>query len=92
MATNAARSGPPEGDALDGCKPGDDDCWSHIGVSGDRTCPELSSFIHCRNCPVFATAARTFFDRPAPEGYLAGWSRWLAKSGRDEDDERRWGG
>ena len=36
------------------------------------------SFIHCRNCPVFAAAARTFFDRPAPEGYLADWSRWLA--------------
>ena len=88
MATNAARSSPPDGDALHGRKPGDDDCWSHIGVSGDRTCPELSSFIHCRNCPVFATAARAFFDRPAPEGYLAGWSRWLAKSvERDEGDE-----
>jgi chemotaxis-related protein WspD len=87
MATNAARSSPAERDALDGCKPGDDDCWSHIGVSGDRTCPELSTFIHCRNCPVFATAARAFFDRRAPEGYLAGWSRWLAKSGRDEGDE-----
>jgi chemotaxis-related protein WspD len=86
MATNAARSGPPE-DALIGCKPGDADCWSRIGVSGDRTCPELNSFIHCRNCPVFATAARAFFDRPAPEGYLPGWSRWLAKSGRDDDGE-----
>jgi chemotaxis-related protein WspD len=52
-------------------------CWSQIGVSGDRSCPELSKFIHCRNCPVFADAARTFFDRAAPEGYLAGWSRWL---------------
>ena len=80
MATNAARSRPLKGDALHICKPGDGDCWSHIGVSGDRTCPELSSFIHCRNCPVFATAARSFFERPAPEGYLASWSRWLANS------------
>jgi chemotaxis-related protein WspD len=87
MATNATRSSHLEGDALPGKKPGDADCWSHIGISGDRTCPELSSYIHCRNCPVFAAAARAFFDRPAPEGYLAGWSRWLAKSGRDEDDE-----
>jgi chemotaxis-related protein WspD len=57
----------------------------------------LNTFIHCRNCPVFAEAARTFFDRPAPEGYLAEWSRWLADSdglgargetrGEDEDDE-----
>ena len=37
--------------------PGDGDCWNHIGVSGDRSCPELNAHIHCRNCPVFAEAA-----------------------------------
>jgi chemotaxis-related protein WspD len=57
----------------------------------------LNAFIHCRNCPVFAAAARTFFDRPAPQGYLADWARWLAESdglgprgesqGRGEDDD-----
>ena len=46
-----------------------------IGVA--RSC---SSFVHCRNCPVFAAAARAFFDRPAPEGYLAEWARWLAET------------
>jgi chemotaxis-related protein WspD len=56
------------------------DCWRRIGVGGDRSCPELNVFIHCRNCPVFADAARSFFDRPAPEGYLAEWSRWLAEA------------
>ena len=60
--------------------PGDGDCWNRIGVTGDRSCPELNTFVHCRNCPVFAAAARAFFDRPAPEGYLAEWSRWLADS------------
>src|SRR5208282_1093127 len=64
--------------------PGDGDCWNRIGVSGDRSCPELISFVHCRNCPVFAAAARSFFNRPAPEGYLAEWSRWLA--GSDDHD------
>src|SRR5437764_5192776 len=59
---------------------GGGDCWHRIGVTGDRSCPELIAFIHCRNCPVFAAAARTFFDRPAPEGYLTGWTRWLADS------------
>ena len=44
-----------------------------IGVTGDRSCPELERFIHCRNCPVLAEAARSFFDRPAPEGYLDAW-------------------
>jgi len=50
-----------------------EDCWRHIGVGGDRSCPELQCFIHCRNCPVLAQAARTFFDRPAPAGYLDAW-------------------
>ena len=81
--------GSPMDHDIHGCKPGDGDCWSHIGVSGDRTCPELSSFIHCRNCPVFAAAARTFFDRPAPEGYLESWGSWLTGSlSGDRDADR----
>lgn len=49
------------------------ECWRLIGVSGDRSCPELERFIHCRNCPVLAEAARGFFDRPHPPGYLDAW-------------------
>jgi chemotaxis-related protein WspD len=49
------------------------ECWRIIGVGGDRSCPELKAFIHCRNCPVLADAARTFFDRGPPEGYLESW-------------------
>jgi chemotaxis-related protein WspD len=60
--------------------PGQGDCWNTIGVSGDRSCPELNTHTHCRNCPVFAGAARGFFERQAPDGYLAEWSRWLAES------------
>lgn len=56
-----------------------DDCWNRIGVSGDRSCPELETHIHCRNCPVFSAAARGFFDRPAPSGYLAEWTKILAE-------------
>ena len=55
------------------------DCWNRIGTAGDRTCPELETHIHCHNCPVFASAARTFFDRPAPQRYLAEWTQWLAR-------------
>ena len=68
--------GPAEGRPDRPAAPGD--CWQRIGVGGDRSCPELNTFIHCRNCPVFAEAARNFFDRSAPEGYLAEWTRWLA--------------
>jgi len=53
------------------------DCWRVIGVSGDRSCPELERFVHCRNCPVLADAARVFFDRAAPPGYLESWREIL---------------
>jgi chemotaxis-related protein WspD len=86
METKLLATDPVSGNALAGRKPGEGDCWNHIGVSGDHSCPELKTFIHCRNCHVFAAAARTFFDRPAPEGYLAGWTRWL--TGSIERDER----
>ena len=49
------------------------ECWRVIGVTGDRSCPELERFIHCRNGPVLAEAARGFFDRPHPPGYLDAW-------------------
>jgi chemotaxis-related protein WspD len=55
------------------------DCWNRIGIGGDRTCPELETHIHCRSCPVFASAARTFFDRSAPDGYLAECTEILAE-------------
>ena len=54
-----------------------ENCWRIVGVSGDRSCPELATFIHCRNCPVLAAAARRFFDRAAPEGYIASWQEIL---------------
>ncbi|MBM4023355.1 MAG: chemotaxis protein [Planctomycetes bacterium] len=53
------------------------ECWRVIGVSGDRSCRELERFIHCRNCPVLAEAAREFFDRPPPAGYLETWREIL---------------
>ncbi len=66
-------------DGAHGRDAGSGDCWNQIGVGGDLSCPELKTHIHCRNCPVFAGAARSFFDRRAPEGYLADWSRWLSE-------------
>lgn len=52
-------------------------CWRIVGVGGDRSCPELAAFIHCRNCPALAAAARTFFDREPPEGYIDSWRTLL---------------
>lgn len=64
-----------------------DECWRHIGVTGDRTCRELETYIHCRNCPVMAEAARAFFDRLAPTGYLESWSGILEERGTTTDPE-----
>jgi chemotaxis-related protein WspD len=42
-------------------------CWREIGISGDRSCPELKTLIHCRNCSVYTRTARQVFDRPLAE-------------------------
>ena len=60
-------------------------CWREIGVSGDRSCPELETYIHCRNCPVMANAAEVFFNRKPPEGYLEEWQHVLETPPEDTD-------
>jgi chemotaxis-related protein WspD len=57
-------------------------CWSECGVYGDGTCPELQKFVHCRNCPVYSTAALQLIDRRPPEGYRSEWSRHFANEKR----------
>lgn len=49
--------------SLEGDLPSVDDCWNRIGVRGDRSCPRLAEYIHCRNCPVHAAAAISLLDR-----------------------------
>lgn len=51
--------------SLGGDLPSVDDCWNRIGVRGDRSCPRLAEYIHCRNCPVHAAAAISLLDRYA---------------------------
>jgi chemotaxis-related protein WspD len=54
------------------------DCWTRIGVWGDRSCDQLPGVVHCHNCPVFTQAGRRFLDAPSPDGYLDEWTRRLA--------------
>ncbi len=51
---------------------------AHRRTRGDGSCPELTEYIRCRNCPVFAAAARALLDRPLPADYAAEWSTRLA--------------
>jgi chemotaxis-related protein WspD len=60
------------------------DCWNHIGVSGNGTCPELVKVVHCRNCPVYAAGGRSLLEREPPEEYLHEWTQALAEE-KDED-------
>jgi chemotaxis-related protein WspD len=55
------------------------DCWNHLGISGDGSCPELKSVIHCRNCPVFSAAGLSLFDREVPPDYRDAWRVLLAQ-------------
>uniref|UniRef100_A0ACD5GP87 Uncharacterized protein n=1 Tax=Desertifilum tharense IPPAS B-1220 TaxID=1781255 RepID=A0ACD5GP87_9CYAN len=48
-----------------------EDCWQQIGVQGDRSCPQLDIYIHCRNCPVYTSAGRALLEREVPADYLA---------------------
>lgn len=54
-------------------------CWNKIGVSGDSSCPELKTVIHCRNCTVYGAAGRALLQREAPAGYIEEWGEILAQ-------------
>ena len=56
-----------------------DECWRRIGVHGDRSCPELVSHIHCRNCPTYGAAGRRLLDAPMPARYREEWAGQLAR-------------
>ena len=61
-----------------------DDCWNQIGVMGDRTCGELKTVIHCRNCPVYSAAGRSLLERTAPAEYLKEWTDVLAETSTEQ--------
>lgn len=53
-------------------------CFRETGTFGNRSCPELSVLVHCRNCPVYAAAGRRLLDRDIPDGYREEWTARLA--------------
>lgn len=51
-----------------------DHCWRRIGVQGgDQSCDRLLETLHCRNCPVYAAAARTLLERESALDEDRGW-------------------
>ncbi|ACK66065.1 CheW protein [Rippkaea orientalis PCC 8801] len=63
-------------------------CWNTIGVSGDSSCPELKTVIHCRNCNVYGAAGRTLLQREAPEGYIEEWGEILAQEWKHQSKKK----
>lgn len=55
-------------------------CWDKIGVTGNRSCSELKTVTHCRNCSVYSNAGRSLLEREAPEDYLSDWTEVLTKA------------
>ncbi len=55
-----------------------DACWSRVGVTGDASCPELTTHIHCRNCPAYARAGAMLLNRPLPAEYRREWTAHVA--------------
>lgn len=55
-------------------------CWKTIGTWGDRSCPELPTHGHCRNCPVYASGAARLLDATVSSEYLAAGARHYAQA------------
>jgi chemotaxis-related protein WspD len=62
-----------------------DSCWNTKGVRGDMTCPELERHVHCRNCPVHASAAAELLRRASPDDSLAERTSYFAQPKRLEE-------
>ena len=50
--------------------------WTTAGTASasaaTKSCPKLPEYVHCRNCPVYASAARRLLDRLPPQVELEG--------------------
>jgi chemotaxis-related protein WspD len=58
-----------------------------MGIAGDRTCPELSNLIHCRNCPVYSAAGRNLLDRAIPKNYQHEWTQFFSETKVEEKNQ-----
>jgi chemotaxis-related protein WspD len=65
------------------------DCWNTIGVRGDRSCAELKTHVHCRNCSIHAAAAARLLEHAPPEGYIEDWTQYAATRHSSPDADRK---
>jgi chemotaxis-related protein WspD len=65
-------------------------CWNRIGVHGDGSCEELATHVHCRNCPVYSSAALQLLDRARVHD-LAATTRLFAADKQEKERGARSG-
>jgi chemotaxis-related protein WspD len=58
-------------------------CWKRIGTWGDRSCPELKTYLHCRNCPVYSAGAAQLLNAEVSDAYLAAHAQHYAEAKRE---------
>jgi chemotaxis-related protein WspD len=64
-------------------------CWNTIGVRGDRTCEQLTTHVHCRNCPVYSSVARELLDRTHASDDTTDSTRHFAAALQSEPEASR---
>jgi len=62
-------------------------CWKVKGVYGDMSCTELSTYIHCRNCPEFTRAGRELFSKNHITDELL--EEWTVKNAKSKESESK---
>ncbi len=55
-------------------------------MRGNGSCPELTGYIHCRNCPVYTDAATQLLDASSPASYLTEWTRHYTRPNNEAVD------
>ena len=65
------------------------DCWNKIGIWGQNSCPELEKYVHCRNCPIYSSAAAQLLDGILPELYVDEWTGHLAEKKHAAEPDTR---
>lgn len=68
--------------------PASPSCWKTIGIFGDRSCGQLETEVHCRNCPAYRLAGRQLLERPMAAGYRAELTRRLASKPGDQQGKK----
>jgi len=66
-------------------------CWTITGIRGNRSCPELATCVHCRNCPVYEAAGRNLLDRKPPENYIEELTKMTARPETKKDFRQKSG-